>query len=342
MRDFAYAEDNTLGAGSMEKSSVMIESISTAVPALDVALGIGGLPVGRIVEVFGQPNTGKTTLALHLIAAVQNADGVAAYIDLDQRLDPNYLKEIVNYTNLLVSQPDDTEKALEIIEGLARSGAVNLIVVDSLAGLTPRSELEGRMGDADVGLQARLMSQALRTLTATVHRTGCLVVFINQVRQKIGVTFGNGEVTTGGNALKFYSSVRIEAKFLRQEGDTKAIEFLVRKNKLAPPFTTCIVALRPDEGFCEEIKNETIVTVVIDYFTRNGHWVAKGSSDVTIYRFSSDVRSVSAAYAHVAYKWTLGSSAGFLEDAGISYALMTCGEAAPRLLMPPPRDGVGT
>src|SRR5215469_14188132 len=239
--------DRAFGKGSVmklgEKGKVVeIEAVSTGSLGLDLALGIGGLPKGRIVEIYGPESSGKTTLALHVVAEVQKAGGIAAFVDAEHALDPGYAHKLgVNLDDLLVSQPDTGEQALEITDTLVRSGAVDIIVIDSVAALTPRAEIEGEMGDQLPGLQARLMSQALRKLTATIKRTNTLVIFINQIRMKIGVMFGNPETTTGGNALKFYSSVRLD---IRRIGAIKKGEEVIGsetrvkvvKNKVAPPF----------------------------------------------------------------------------------------------------------
>jgi recombination protein RecA len=216
--------------------------ISTGTPSLDLALGIGGMPRGRVVELFGPESSGKTTLSLHLIAETQRKGGVAAFIDAEHALDINYARRLgVDVDNLLVSQPDTGEQALEVAEALVRSGAVDVVVVDSVAALTPKAEIEGEMGDSHMGLQARLMSQAMRKLTAITHRHDALVVFINQIRMKIGVMFGSPETTTGGNALKFYSSVRLDIRRIGQIKDGNTVtgartRVKVVKNKLAPPF----------------------------------------------------------------------------------------------------------
>ena len=219
-----------------------IEATSTGSLGLDIALGIGGLPKGRIVEIYGPESSGKTTLALHVIAEEQRTGGVCAFVDAEHALDPAYAKKVgVNIDELLISQPDTGEQALEITETLVRSGAVSVVVVDSVAALTPKSELEGEMGDAQVGAQARLMSQAMRKLTSAISRSNCMVIFINQIRMKIGVMFGSPETTTGGNALKFYASVRLDIRRIgaikdRDEvvGNTTRVK--VVKNKVAPPF----------------------------------------------------------------------------------------------------------
>ena len=227
-----------LGAGSVEQ----IESISTGSLGLDIALGIGGLPRGRIIEIYGPESSGKTTLTLHAIAEAQKEGGICAFIDAEHALDPVYAKKLgVNVENLLISQPDAGEQALEITDTLVRSGAVDLIVIDSVAALVPRAELEGEMGDHHVGLQARLMSQALRKLTSTMSKSNTTIIFINQIRMKIGVMFGSPETTTGGNALKFYSSVRLDIRRIGQIKERDEVvgnqtRVKVVKNKVAPPF----------------------------------------------------------------------------------------------------------
>jgi recombination protein RecA len=224
------------------REAIEIETISTGSLGLDIALGIGGLPRGRIVEIYGPESSGKTTLALHAVAEAQKAGGVAAFVDAEHALDPVYAKKLgVDIDNLIVSQPDTGEQALEITDTLVRSNAVDVLVVDSVAALVPRAEIEGEMGDSHVGLQARLMSQALRKLTGSISKSKCLVIFINQVRMKIGVMYGNPETTTGGNALKFYASVRLDIRRTGQIKDRDEIignttRVKVVKNKLAPPF----------------------------------------------------------------------------------------------------------
>ena len=219
-----------------------ISTISTGCLSLDIALGVGGIPRGRIIEVYGPESSGKTTLALHMIAEAQKEGGIAAFIDAEHALDPVYAKNIgVDIDNLYISQPDSGEQALEITETMVRSGAIDIIVVDSVAALTPKAEIDGDMGDSHVGLQARLMSQALRKLTAVISKSNCTVIFINQLREKVGVMFGNPETTTGGRALKFYSSVRLDVRRieqLKQSGETigNRTRIKVVKNKIAPPF----------------------------------------------------------------------------------------------------------
>ena len=239
--------DRAFGKGSVMKLGakgkvVEIESISTGSLGLDLALGIGGLPRGRVVEVYGPESSGKTTLALHVVAEIQKSGGVAAFVDAEHALDPGYAQKLgVNLDDLLVSQPDTGEQALEITDTLVRSGAVDIVVIDSVASLTPRAEIEGEMGDSLPGLQARLMSQALRKLTGSISKTKCIVLFINQIRHKIGVMYGSPETTTGGNALKFYASVRLDIRRIgsiknRDEIVGNQVKVKVVKNKVAPPF----------------------------------------------------------------------------------------------------------
>ena len=238
--DRAFGKGSAMKLGSRE--AMEIEAISTGSLGLDIALGIGGLPRGRIVEIYGPESSGKTTLALHAIAEAQKAGGTAAFVDAEHALDPVYAKKLgVDIDELIVSQPDTGEQALEIVDTLVRSNAIDVLVIDSVAALVPRAEIEGEMGDSHVGLQARLMSQALRKLTGSISRSRCLVIFINQVRMKIGVMYGNPETTTGGNALKFYASVRLDIRRAAQIKDREDIvgnttRVKVVKNKVAPPF----------------------------------------------------------------------------------------------------------
>jgi recombination protein RecA len=238
--DRAFGKGSAMKLGSRE--AISIDSVSTGSLGLDIALGIGGLPKGRVIEIYGPESSGKTTLTLHVIAEAQKAGGTAAFIDAEHALDPGYAKKLgVDVDNLIVSQPDTGEQALEIADTLVRSNAVDIIVIDSVAALVPRAEIEGEMGDSHVGLQARLMSQALRKITGSISRSNCMVIFINQIRMKIGVMYGSPETTTGGNALKFYASVRLD---IRRTGQIKAGEDIVGnttrvkvvKNKVAPPF----------------------------------------------------------------------------------------------------------
>ena len=262
-----------------------IEAVSTGSIGLDVALGIGGLPKGRIIEVYGPESSGKTTLALHVIAQEQKNGGICAFVDAEHALDPSYAKKLgVNLDDLLISQPDAGEQALEITETLVRSGAVSVVVVDSVAALTPRSELEGDMGDAQVGAQARLMSQAMRKLTGSISRSNCMVIFINQIRMKIGVMFGSPETTTGGNALKFYSSVRLDIRRIgalkdRDEIVGNSTRVKVVKNKVAPPFKQVEFDIMYGEGISKtgEIIDLGVKEGIIE---KSGAWFSYGDERI--------------------------------------------------------------
>ena len=289
--DTALAQiERSFGKGSIMKlgqdNPVMdIEAVSTGSIGLDVALGIGGLPKGRIIEVYGPESSGKTTLALHVIAQEQKNGGICAFVDAEHALDPSYAKKLgVNLDDLLISQPDAGEQALEITETLVRSGAVSVVVVDSVAALTPRSELEGDMGDAQVGAQARLMSQAMRKLTGSISRSNCMVIFINQIRMKIGVMFGSPETTTGGNALKFYSSVRLDIRRIgalkdRDEIVGNSTRVKVVKNKVAPPFKQVEFDIMYGEGISKtgEIIDLGVKEGIID---KSGAWFSYGDERI--------------------------------------------------------------
>jgi recombination protein RecA len=281
--------EKAFGKGSIMKmgdqEAMNVEAISTGSLSLDIALGVGGIPKGRIIEIYGPESSGKTTMTLHCVAECQKAGGTAAFVDAEHALDPAYARKLgVDVDNLLVSQPDTGEQALEIADTLVRSGAIDIIVIDSVAALTPKAELEGEMGDSHMGLQARLMSQALRKLTGSISRTHCTVIFINQIRQKIGVMFGNPETTTGGNALKFYSSVRLDIRRIgalkdRDEVVGNQTRVKVVKNKVAPPFKTVEFDILYGEGVSKQ--GEIIdMGVKADIVEKSGSWYSYDSQRI--------------------------------------------------------------
>ncbi|WP_302569660.1 recombinase RecA [uncultured Clostridium sp.] len=277
--------EKQFGKGSImklgEHSTLNIDSISTGCLDLDIALGIGGVPRGRIIEIYGPESSGKTTVALHVAAEAQKLGGAVAFVDAEHALDPSYARNLgVDTENLIVSQPDTGEQGLEIAEALVRSGAIDVLVVDSVAALVPRAEIEGEMGDSHVGLQARLMSQALRKLTGTINKSKCVVIFINQLREKVGVMFGNPETTTGGRALKFYSSIRLDVRRIDsiKQGDEivgNRTRVKVMKNKVAPPFKQAEFDIMYNEGIS---RNGNIVDVGVkeNIVQKSGAWFSYG------------------------------------------------------------------
>ncbi|OUU75611.1 MAG: recombinase RecA [Methylococcaceae bacterium TMED69] len=292
--------EKQFGSGSImrmgnENTVAPVDAVSTGSLSIDIALGIGGFPRGRVVEIYGPESSGKTTLTLHAVAEIQKAGGTAAFVDAEHALDPSYAEKVgVNVEDLLVSQPDTGEQALEITDMLVRSAAVDLVVVDSVAALTPKAEIEGDMGDTHVGLQARLMSQALRKLTGNIKRSNTLVIFINQIRMKIGVMFGNPETTTGGNALKFYSSVRLD---IRRTGALKKGDEIIGnetrvkvvKNKVAPPFKQANFDIMYNEGISRQSElielgvQNNIVEKTGAWYSYEGDRLGQGKENVRIY-----------------------------------------------------------
>ena len=296
--DLLASIEKQFGKGAVmrlgDSSHVDIETVSSGSLSLDIALGVGGYPKGRVIEIFGPESSGKTTFALHAIAEVQKQGGRAAFIDAEHALDPIYAKNLgVNINDLLLAQPDTGEQALEICDALVKSNAINIVVIDSVAALVPQAEIDGEMGDSHVGLQARLMSQALRKLNGTISKTNTTVIFINQLREKVGVMFGNPETTTGGRALKFYASVRLEIRRSEQlkmgdgvVGNKTAVKIV--KNKVAPPFKTCVVDIMYGEGVSREgeIIDLAAEAGVIDktgaWYSYNGEKLGQGKENVKL------------------------------------------------------------
>lgn len=292
--------EKQFGKGSVMKlgdsgAHMNVETVPTGSLSLDIALGLGGIPKGRIVEIYGPESSGKTTVALHMVAEVQKRGGIAGFIDAEHALDPVYAKNIgVDIDNLYISQPDNGEQALEITETMVRSGAVDIIIVDSVAALVPRAEIEGDMGDSHVGLQARLMSQALRKLTGVISKSNCTVIFINQLREKVGVMFGNPETTTGGRALKFYSSIRMDVRrieALKQGGEVigNRTRIKVVKNKIAPPFKEAEFDIMFGKGISREgdvldlAANLNVINKSGAWYAYNGNKIGQGRENAKLY-----------------------------------------------------------
>lgn len=289
----AYGKGSVMKLG--DNMHLNVDTVPSGSLGLDLALGVGGVPKGRVVEIYGPESGGKTTVALHMVAEVQKKGGIAGFIDAEHALDPVYAKNIgVDIDNLYISQPDTGEQALEITETMVRSGAIDIVIVDSVAALVPKAEIEGEMGDSHVGLQARLMSQALRKLTAVIGKTNCTVIFINQLREKVGVMFGNPETTTGGRALKYYSSIRLEVRRgeqIKKDGEAvgNRTKIKVVKNKVAPPFRTAEVDIIFGEGISREgdildlAANEDIVNKSGAWYAYNGEKIGQGRENAKLF-----------------------------------------------------------
>jgi recombination protein RecA len=316
----AFGKGSVMKLGQRERA-IEIDTISTGSLGLDLALGVGGLPRGRIVEIYGPESSGKTTLTLHCIAEAQKAGGVCAFVDAEHALDPSYARKLgVDIDELLISQPDTGEQALEIADTLVRSLAIDLVVIDSVAALVPRAELEGEMGDSHMGLQARLMSQALRKLTASIHRSNCIVIFTNQIRQKIGVMFGNPETTTGGNALKFYASVRLDIRRIGQIKDRDQVvgnqtRVKVVKNKVAPPFRVVEFDIMYGEGISKtgELLDLGARAGVIE---KSGSWFSHDSQRIGQGRENAKAYLKDHPEVAGAIEAAIRAQAGFSADAG--------------------------
>ncbi|HEX3499366.1 MAG TPA: recombinase RecA [Stellaceae bacterium] len=318
----AFGKGSIMKLGSRE-GVADVEVVSTGSLGLDIALGIGGLPRGRVIEIYGPESSGKTTLALHVIAEAQRAGGTCAFVDAEHALDPGYAKKLgVNIDDLLISQPDAGEQALEIADTLVRSGAIDVLVVDSVAALVPRAELEGEMGDSHVGLQARLMSQALRKLTGSISRSRCMVIFINQIRLKIGVMFGNPETTSGGNALKFYASVRLDIRRIgaikeREQITGNQTRVKVVKNKMAPPFKVVEFDIMYGEGVSKrgELIDLGVSAGVVEksgsWFSYDGQRIGQGRENAKT--FLKDNPAIADAIERA-----IRGNAGLVADAMIS------------------------
>ncbi|WP_367566885.1 recombinase RecA [Lacrimispora sp.] len=316
----AYGKGSIMRLGDSGKN-MNVETIPTGALSLDIALGLGGIPKGRVVEIYGPESSGKTTVALHMVAEVQKRGGIAGFIDAEHALDPVYAKNIgVDIDNLYISQPDNGEQALEITETMVRSGAVDIVIVDSVAALVPKAEIEGDMGDSHVGLQARLMSQALRKLTAVISKSNCIVLFINQLREKVGVMFGSPETTTGGRALKFYASVRLDIRkieTLKQGGDMvgNRVRVKVVKNKIAPPFKEAEFDIMFGKGISTEgdvldlAVKENIVEKSGSWFAYGGTKVGQGRENAKTY-FQDNPAVCQEIEAKVRAKYGVGGAAG--------------------------------
>ena len=321
----AYGKGSVMKLGD-SRANMNIETVPTGSISLDIALGLGGVPKGRIVEVYGPESSGKTTVALHMVAEVQKRGGIAGFIDAEHALDPVYARNIgVDIDNLYISQPDNGEQALEITETMVRSGAVDIVIVDSVAALVPKAEIDGEMGDSHVGLQARLMSQALRKLTAVISKSNCIVIFINQLREKVGVMFGNPETTTGGRALKFYASVRLDVRrieTLKQGGEVTGnrVRVKVVKNKIAPPFKEAEFDIMFGRGISKEgdildlAVKENIIEKSGAWFAYNGSKIGQGRENFKQY-LSDNPAICSEVEAKVRAKYELPGAEEAMEAA---------------------------